>query len=218
MKIEDIASLAPVIPVLVIDELETAIPLAEALVSAGLPVLEITLRTPVALEAIARIAKACPSAVVGAGTIRNAKDIANCRAAGAAFGVSPGTPAALADALEADRRANGDWPFLPGCATASEAMTLADRGYRMVKFFPAEASGGAQFLKSLASPLPDLTFCPTGGIDEVKAPDYLRLPNVPVVGGSWMVTAEDMRHRDWAAVEAKARIASALHQTRKLEG
>ena len=205
MNIEQIAALAPIIPVLVIDDIEDAVPLAKALVSGGLPVLEVTLRTPVALEAITRISNACPNAVVGAGTIRSAADVAACRAAGAAFGVSPGSPTSLADAFEADVTRNDPWPFLPGCASATEAMTLAERGYKMLKFFPAEASGGVPFLKSLASPLPDLSFCPTGGLDADLARSYLSLPNVPVVGGSWMVVSGDVRHRDWSAIEQKAR-------------
>jgi 2-dehydro-3-deoxyphosphogluconate aldolase/(4S)-4-hydroxy-2-oxoglutarate aldolase len=205
LKIEDIAALAPIIPVLVIDDIEVAVPLAKALVAGGLTVLEVTLRTPVALEAIARISTSCPTTVVGAGTIRNAADIAACRTAGAAFGVSPGTSAALAEAIAEDSARNGPWPFLPGCATATEAMALEERGFKMLKFFPAQASGGAPFLKSLASPLPDLSFCPTGGLDAGTAPSYLSLPNVPVVGGSWMVDSGDLKRGAWSEIERKAR-------------
>lgn len=205
MNIEQIVALAPIIPVLVIDDVEVAVPLAKALVSGGLLVLEVTLRTPSALEAIKRISGDCTNAVVGAGTIRSATDVAACRAAGAAFGVSPGTPTTLADAIEEDASRNGAWPFLPGCASATEAMALAERGYRMLKFFPAQASGGAPLLKSLASPLPDLSFCPTGGLDADLARSYLSLPNVHVVGGSWMVESGDVKRRDWSALEQKAR-------------
>jgi 2-dehydro-3-deoxyphosphogluconate aldolase/(4S)-4-hydroxy-2-oxoglutarate aldolase len=185
--VEAICAAAPMIPVLIVEDIETAAPLARALVEGGLPVLEITLRTPVALDAIRAMKEACPDAIVGAGTLRGPEDVAACLEAGAAFGVSPGAPGRLMDALASDAP---DWPFLPGCATATEAMTLADRGYRVVKFFPAGPAGGPSYLKGLASPLPDLGFCPTGGVTMANAPDYLRLPNVRVVGGSWVAPAE----------------------------
>lgn len=201
----EICRQSPVVPVIVIDALDHAVPLAETLVAAGLRVLEITLRTPVALAAIEKIAKAVPDAIVGAGTIRKAEDIASAINAGARFGVSPGTP----DALRAAIRSRG-LPFLPGCSTASEAMTLASDGFEVVKLFPAEAVGGLSFLRSLASPLPDVWFCPTGGIGAANVSDYLSLPNVLCVGGSWMVRPESVAARDWKEIDRQARLAAAL--------
>jgi 2-dehydro-3-deoxyphosphogluconate aldolase / (4S)-4-hydroxy-2-oxoglutarate aldolase len=205
MRIEDICRLGHVIPVIVIDDLDQAVPLAETLVEAGLGVLEITLRTPVALAAIEAIAKAVPQAILGAGTIRCAQDITAARAAGAVFGVSPGTPPDLRDAILSD-----GLPFLPGCATATEAMTLASAGFRLVKLFPAEPAGGVAFLRSLASPLPDLHFCPTGGIGPGNASAYLALPNVACVGGSWMLPADRLARRDWATLRDLASQAALL--------
>ncbi len=201
----EICRQSPVVPVIVIDALDQAVPLAETLVAAGLRVLEITLRTPVALAAMERIAKAVPDAIVGAGTIRKAEDITSAINAGAQFGVSPGTPDALREAI----RYSG-LPFLPGCSTASEAMTLASDGFEVVKLFPAEAVGGVSFLRSLASPLPDIGFCPTGGIGAVNASDYLSLPNVLCVGGSWMVRPELVATCDWKEIDRQARLAAAL--------
>lgn len=197
---EAISALAPVIPVLIVEDPVHAAPLAEALVAGGLPVLEVTLRTPAALEVIRRMKAACPGAVVGAGTLRRPADVAAVRAAGAAFGVSPGAPAALIDAVRAD-----GLPFLPGCATPTEAMELAERGFPVVKLFPAEAVGGARLLAALASPLPDLRFCPTGGISPANAPDYLRLPNVATVGGSWVAPPALLAAGDWTGIERLAR-------------
>lgn len=173
--------IAPVIPVVVIDDPETAVPLARALVAGGLPVIEVTLRTPAALDAIARIAAEVPEAVIGAGTVRTPADVAASVAAGSAFLVSPGTTPKLVDALEA-----GGVPFLPGAATASEVMALAERGVTEMKFFPAEAAGGLPYLKALGGPLPQIRFCPTGGIRPATAPEYLALPNVGCVGGTWL--------------------------------
>lgn len=201
----EISRQGPVIPVIVIDELDQAVPLAETLVGAGLRVLEITLRTSVALAAMEKIAKAVPGAIVGAGTIRKAEDITSAINAGAQFGVSPGTP----DALRAAIKSSG-LPFLPGCSTATEAMTLASDGFDVVKLFPAEAVGGVPFLRSLASPLPDIGFCPTGGIGAANASDYLSLPNVLCVGGSWMVRPESVAARDWKEIDRQARLAAAL--------
>jgi 2-dehydro-3-deoxyphosphogluconate aldolase/(4S)-4-hydroxy-2-oxoglutarate aldolase len=197
--------LAPVIPVVVIDDVETAVPLARALVAGGLPVIEVTLRTPVALEAIARIAAEAPDAVVGAGTIRTSDDIAASVRAGARFLVSPGTTLSLADAMAAS-----GLPYLPGAATASEAMALAERGLKELKFFPAEAAGGVPYLKSLAGPLPDVRFCPTGGIRATTAADYLALPNVGCVGGTWLTPADALTTGDWGRVEKLASEAAAL--------
>lgn len=197
--------LAPVVPVVVIDDVETAVPLARALVAGGLPVIEVTLRTAAAVEAIGRIAAEVPSAVVGAGTIRTSDDISASVGAGAKFLVSPGTTPALLEAMLA-----AGVPFLPGAATASEVMALAERGVKELKFFPAEAAGGLPYLKSLAGPLPDVRFCPTGGIRLATAPDYLALPNVGCVGGTWLTPADALAAGDWGRVEKLAAEAAAL--------
>jgi 2-dehydro-3-deoxyphosphogluconate aldolase/(4S)-4-hydroxy-2-oxoglutarate aldolase len=196
---------APVIPVLTIERVEDAVPLARALVAGGLPILEVTLRTSVALAAIAAIAAEVPDAIVGAGTITQADDIARAMQAGARFLVSPGSPQPLAQAL-----AQAGIPALPGCATASEAMALAAQGFALVKFFPAEASGGLAWLKAIAAPLPHLRFCPTGGIDGGNAAAYLALPNVPAVGGSWVAPREAIRAGAFARITELARSAAAL--------
>lgn len=198
-------ALAPVIPVLTIRDAATAVPLARALVAGGLPVIEVTLRTPVALDAIRAIARDVPDAVVGAGTITRVEDIQAATAAGSRFLVSPGTPFVLAEAL-----AGVPVPVLPGCATVTEAMALAARGFTALKFFPAEPSGGAAFLKSLSGPLPGLVFCPTGGIDAAKASSYLALANVGAVGGSWIVPDDALASGDFARITALARTARAL--------
>jgi 2-dehydro-3-deoxyphosphogluconate aldolase / (4S)-4-hydroxy-2-oxoglutarate aldolase len=200
-----IMRLAPVIPVLTVASVEDGVSQAKALVAGGLYAIEVTLRTPSALAAIRAIATSVPDAVVGAGTIVSADQIDEAVAAGARFLVSPGSPPALAKAA-----AGSPVPFLPGCASASEAMALRDLGFRALKLFPAEAVGGARLLASLAAPLPDLRFCPTGGIDLAKAPDYLKLPNVPCIGGSWMLPKAAMAAGDYAAVEALAREAAGL--------
>jgi 2-dehydro-3-deoxyphosphogluconate aldolase / (4S)-4-hydroxy-2-oxoglutarate aldolase len=200
-----IMALAPVIPVLTVASVEDGLAQARALVAGGLYAIEVTLRTPSALAAIQAIAKNVPDAVVGAGTIVSVAQINQSVAAGARFLVSPGAPAALAKAA-----AQAPVPFLPGCATASEAMALRELGFRALKLFPAEAAGGAKLLASLAGPLPDLRFCPTGGIDLEKAPDYLKLPNVPCVGGSWMLPKAALAAGDYFAVEALSREAAGL--------
>ena len=205
----ELCALAPVIPVIVVERPEHAVPLAKALLAGGLPVLEITLRTSIALDAIRAIRQACPDAVVGAGTVRTPADLSACIEAGALFGVSPGAPARLMDAV-----ADADLPFLPGCATATEAMVLADRGFEVAKFFPAAAAGGPSLLKSLASPLPDLRFCPTGGVSLENAAEYLRLPNVLVVGGSWVAPKTLVDDGDWAGITKLANEAvTSLRQT-----
>lgn len=196
--------IAPVIPVLVIEDPAHARPLAEALVAGGLPMLEVTLRTPAALEAI-RLMAEVEGGIVGAGTLLTPADVAAAKAAGAKFGVSPGATARLLDACEA-----ADLPTLPGAATASEMMALIERGYSTAKFFPAETAGGVSGLKSLGSPLPQLSFCPTGGITPANAPDYLRLPNVLCVGGSWVAPKALLEKGDWAAITELARAAAAL--------
>ncbi|MFI7446548.1 bifunctional 4-hydroxy-2-oxoglutarate aldolase/2-dehydro-3-deoxy-phosphogluconate aldolase [Nonomuraea sp. NPDC049714] len=197
--------LAPVIPVVVIDDVETAVPMARALVSGGLPVIEVTLRTAPALEAIARIAAEVPEARIGAGTIRTTDDIAAALDAGAKFLVSPGTTLTLVEGMDAS-----GLPYLPGAATASEAMALAERGIKELKFFPAEAAGGVAYLKSLQGPLPDVRFCPTGGIRLTTAPDYLALPNVGCVGGSWLTPADALASGDWGRIEKLASEAASL--------
>ncbi|MEV4381415.1 bifunctional 4-hydroxy-2-oxoglutarate aldolase/2-dehydro-3-deoxy-phosphogluconate aldolase [Streptosporangium sp. NPDC049644] len=199
--------IAPVIPVVVIDDPETAVPLARALVAGGLPAIEVTLRTAAALDAIARIAAEVPEAVVGAGTVRTPADVAASVAAGSAFLVSPGTTPRLLDALEA-----GGVPFLPGAATASEVMALAERGVTEMKFFPAEAAGGLPYLKALGGPLPRIRFCPTGGIRLATAPDYLALPNVGCVGGTWLTPADALATGDYPRIEKLATEAAALRR------
>ncbi len=200
-----IMALAPVIPVLTVRSVEDGLGQARALVAGGLLAIEVTLRTPSALDAIAAIASAVPGAVVGAGTITSPAQIGEAVEAGARFLVSPGTTRALAEAAVA-----APVPFLPGCATASEAMALRELGFRALKLFPAEAVGGARLIASLAAPLADLRFCPTGGIDLAKAPDYLRLPNVACIGGSWMLPKDALAEGDYATVERLAREAAGL--------
>jgi 2-dehydro-3-deoxyphosphogluconate aldolase/(4S)-4-hydroxy-2-oxoglutarate aldolase len=196
---------APVIPVLTVKDVEDALVQARALIAGGLTVLEITLRTPAAMAAVAALGKAFPSALIGAGTIVEPNQIEAAANAGAGFLVSPGVTPRL---LEAAVRS--PIPFLPGAATASEAMVLGERGFQALKFFPAEPAGGARYLASLAGPLPDLIFCPTGGIDAQRAGNYLALPNVACVGGSWMVPPGILAAHDFGKVEQLAREASAL--------
>lgn len=203
-RLAQICALAPVVPVLVIDDLAHAAPLARALVAGGLPVLEVTLRTPAALPAIRAMADV-PGGVVGAGTLLSAADVRAAKAAGATFGVSPGATPELLEACAAE-----DLPLLAGCATASEAMALIARGYSMAKFFPAEQAGGAALLKALSSPLPQLRFCPTGGVSLQNARDYLSLPNVACVGGSWVAPRAAMAAGDWDQITRLAAEAAAL--------
>lgn len=201
----DLAPAAPVVPVVVIEDAADAVPLARALVAGGLPMIEVTLRTPAALDAIRAIADGVPEAVVGAGTVVSAAGVANAAGAGARFLVSPGWTEGLLDAM----RGSGV-PFLPGVSTASEVLALLERGVTDLKFFPAQAAGGAPYLKSLAGPLPQARFCPTGGISLASAPAYLALPNVACVGGTWMLPPDALAARDWARVESLARRAAAL--------
>lgn len=200
-----LAAHGPVIPVIVIQRLEDAVPMAEALLAGGVRVLEVTLRTPVALAAIEAIARALPEAIVGAGTLRSAADARAARAAGCRFAVSPGFTPTLAAACEAEQLA-----LLPGVSTASEVMQANDAGYFFLKLFPAVAVGGQGLLKSLAGPFPDVSFCPTGGITPENAPQFLALPNVRVCGGSWLTPQDAVDARDWARITALARAASAL--------
>ncbi|MFJ1959927.1 bifunctional 4-hydroxy-2-oxoglutarate aldolase/2-dehydro-3-deoxy-phosphogluconate aldolase [Streptomyces massasporeus] len=200
-----VLDLAPVVPVVVIEDAGDAVPLARALVAGGLPAIEVTLRTPAALEAIREIAREVPGAVVGAGTVIRPAQVAEAVAAGSRFLVSPGWTDVLLDAM----RASGV-PFLPGVSTASEVVALLERGVREMKFFPAQAAGGTAYLKSLSGPLPQARFCPTGGIGPSSAPGYLALPNVGCVGGSWMLPQDALAARDWGRVEELARAAAGL--------
>jgi 2-dehydro-3-deoxyphosphogluconate aldolase/(4S)-4-hydroxy-2-oxoglutarate aldolase len=200
----EICGLAPVIPVLVVHDVAHAVPLAEALVKGGLPVLEVTLRTPAALDAIRAMA-GVTGGVVGAGTLLTPEDVKAAKEAGALFGVSPGVTDAIVDACEAE-----DLPLLGGVATVSEAMRMLERGYEVCKFFPAEANGGAAALKAFAGPLPQVSFCPTGGVTAKNAPDYLKLPNVLCVGGSWVAEASLLREGRWDEVTRLAADAAKL--------
>ncbi|MFG1263339.1 bifunctional 4-hydroxy-2-oxoglutarate aldolase/2-dehydro-3-deoxy-phosphogluconate aldolase [Xanthobacter aminoxidans] len=201
---------APVVPVVVIERLEDAVPLARALVEGGLPLIEVTLRTPVAMEALRLIAAEVEGAIAGAGTVTSRAQIEATIKAGATFLVSPGTTPELAAAFT-----EAQIPVMAGCATASEAMRLAELGFEVLKFFPAEASGGAAFLKSIAGPLPHLRFCPTGGIGPANAGDYLSLPNVVAVGGSWVVPSDAIRAGNFAKVRELAAAASQLKRAAK---
>ena len=203
-RARDICGMAPIVPVLVVKDAAHARPLAEALVAGGLPALEVTLRTPAALDVIAEMAKV-PGGVVGAGTLVTPEDVRAAKAAGATFGVSPGATDALIAACEAE-----DLPLLAGAATATEAMKLLERGYDMLKFFPAEASGGAPALKAIGAPLPQISFCPTGGVSLENAGSYLSLSNVVCAGGSWVAPAALVEKGDWAGIETLAREASML--------
>lgn len=199
-----VCALAPVIPVLVVDDANIAGALAQALITGGLPALEVTLRTPAALDAIREMAK-IDGGVVGAGTLLTTADVEAAKAAGATFGVAPGATDRLLDACEAN-----DLPLLPGTATATEAMRLLERGYSIQKFFPAEANGGAPALKAIGSPLPQIKFCPTGGVSLANANDYLSLSNTLCVGGSWVAPKDLVAARDWAGISALAAEAAAL--------
>ncbi len=203
-RTREICALAPIVPVLVVDDAATARPLADALIAGGLPALEVTLRTPAALEAIRAMAEA-PGGHVGAGTLVTPDDVRAAKAAGATFGVSPGATDELLAACEAE-----GLPLLPGAATASEAMRLLERGYDMMKFFPAEASGGAPALKAIGAPLPQISFCPTGGVSPSNAQDYLSLGNVVCAGGSWVAPKDLVAAGNWNSIEQLARDAAGL--------
>ena len=201
---EKICALAPVIPVMVVKDPAIAQLLAKALVAGGLPTLEVTLRTPAALEVIAEMAKV-EGGVVGAGTLLSPKDVSDAIAAGAQFGVSPGATDMLLEACEA-----AELPLLPGAATSTEVMRLLERGYRVQKFFPAEANGGVPALKAIGAPLPQVRFCPTGGVTPANAPSYLGLSNTLCVGGSWVAPQALIDVGDWEAITDLARTAAAL--------
>ena len=206
--LRDVLKRVGVVPVLTIATAETGVALVRALVTGGLGVVEITLRTPAALAAIRRIRDELPDVLVGAGTVLTPELGQQAIAAGARFIVAPGMTPRLIEAAER-------WPvpFLPGAVTASEAMALADMGYGLLKFFPAEQSGGAAVLKALSAPLPEIAFCPTGGIDAANAASYLALPNVAAVGGSWVAPAKLVERQDWTGITALAEAAAAMRRT-----
>ncbi|WP_329058481.1 bifunctional 4-hydroxy-2-oxoglutarate aldolase/2-dehydro-3-deoxy-phosphogluconate aldolase [Amycolatopsis sp. NBC_01480] len=195
----DLLELSPVMPVVVIDDVDDAVPAARALLAGGIRVIELTLRTPVALAAIERVAAEVPDIVIGAGTVTSPDQAKQSADAGAKFLVTPGSTDTVLEAAFAT-----GLPFLPGAATVSEAMRLAERGLTALKFFPAEASGGVDYLKSIAGPLPSLRFCPTGGITPANAEAYLALPNVGCIGGSWLTPKKTLAAKDFATVESLA--------------
>jgi 2-dehydro-3-deoxyphosphogluconate aldolase/(4S)-4-hydroxy-2-oxoglutarate aldolase len=203
MKIEDIVGIAPVIPVLTISELEHAAPLARALSAGGLRVLEVTLRTPIALAAIEIMRKAVPAAVIGVGTLTRAVDFAAADRAGAQFGVTPGLTPELAAAARGAR-----FPLLPGVMTPTEVISARNAGFNILKFFPAQQADGISLLQALAAPFPDVLFCPTGGITPATAADYLALPNVVCIGGSWLAPSDMISAGDWAGIQQLARDAA----------
>jgi 2-dehydro-3-deoxyphosphogluconate aldolase / (4S)-4-hydroxy-2-oxoglutarate aldolase len=208
--LHDLLAATPVVPVLAIDAVASALPLARALVAGGLPVLEITLRTPAALDIICAIGGEVEGAVVGAGTVLTPEQYQDAARAGARFVVSPGATPGLLDVADAS-----SVPFLPGAGTSSEVMRLLERGYGCLKFFPAEAAGGVAYLQALAAPLPYARFCPTGGIDAARAPAYLALANVVCVGGSWVAPRAAVAAGDWPAITRLARAAAALRPAPK---
>jgi 2-dehydro-3-deoxyphosphogluconate aldolase/(4S)-4-hydroxy-2-oxoglutarate aldolase len=205
MNVLDVMRVGPVIPVIVIEDLTQAVPLAKALIAGGVRVLEVTLRTAPALEAIQRIAREVPEAIVGAGTLTRPQDFAEAINAGARFGVSPGLTPALIQAAH-----NTGLPLLPGVMTPSEVIAARLGGFRELKLFPAQQAGGIGMLKALGGPFPDVTFCPTGGVSSANAPDFLALPNVACVGGSWLVPQAALAAGNWDKITALAKEASAL--------
>lgn len=200
---KDLFKITPVVPVMVIERLEDAVPMAEALMAGGIRLLEVTLRSEVALSAIERLRERVPKAIVGAGTVTRPAQLQQVKAAGAQFAISPGV---TNDLLRAG--AHGDVPLIPGIATISELMMARDIGYDHLKFFPAEAAGGTAMLKSIAGPFPDISFCPTGGIHQDNYREYLALPNVRCVGGSWILPKAAINAGDWTAVTAAAKAAT----------
>ncbi len=201
----DLAAYGPVIPVIVIQRLEDAVPLAQALIAGGVRVLEVTLRTPVALQAMKAIVDAVPEAIVGAGTVRTVEDVRAAKLAGCQFAVSPGYLPEIGDECF-----EIELPLLPGVSTATEVMSATAEGYDFLKLFPATAVGGTGLLKALGGPFPDVAFCPTGGITPETAPQFLALPNVLVVGGSWLTPESAIQAKDWAKITQLAREATAL--------
>jgi Entner-Doudoroff aldolase len=207
MQTLDLVQHGPVIPVIVIQDANDAVPMAEALVAGGVRVLEVTLRTPAALAAMRAIARAVPDAILGAGTLRSAADVQAAVDAGCVFGVSPGYTSAIGEACSRLKL-----PLLPGVATASEVMAANADGLGFLKFFPASAAGGMPMLKALHGPFPDVVFCPTGGLTPENAPQYLALPNVKVCGGSWLTPADAVAAKDWGRITRLAQEASALRR------
>jgi 2-dehydro-3-deoxyphosphogluconate aldolase / (4S)-4-hydroxy-2-oxoglutarate aldolase len=207
-NLSDILKRAVVIPVIVVDDIRHAAPLAEALVSGGLPVLEVTLRTPIALDVISAMRRAVPQAVVGVGTITETAHVKSSVDAGAQFGVSPGLHPELVAATKA-----ANLPYLPGIATVSELMQARLLGFRLCKFFPAQQAGGVAMLRTFYSVIPDVAFCPTGGVDTRNAPEFLELPNVVCVGGSWVTPAALLKSGSWDQIRALAQAAATMRQT-----
>ncbi|HEY6641553.1 bifunctional 4-hydroxy-2-oxoglutarate aldolase/2-dehydro-3-deoxy-phosphogluconate aldolase [Povalibacter sp.] len=210
MSIRSTLALAPVIPVIVVEKVEHAVPLAQALCAGGLCVLEVTLRTPAGLPAIEAMRRAVPEAVVGVGTIARPADFTAAANAGAQFGVSPGLTAELAAAAR-----QASFPLLPGIMTPSELLAGLGWGFDTFKLFPAQQAGGVNMLKALAGPFPDVVFCPTGGITRATAPEFLGLPNVACIGGSWVAPADKVRAGEWKAIEELARDAASLVRARQ---
>jgi 2-dehydro-3-deoxyphosphogluconate aldolase/(4S)-4-hydroxy-2-oxoglutarate aldolase len=207
MNIREILGVAPVIPVLTVSDTAHAIPLARALIAGGLKVLEVTLRTPAAFSVVEAIRKAVPEAIVGVGTLTKAVDFATAGRAGAQFGVTPGLTSELAAAARGAR-----FPLLPGVMTPTELIAARHAGFNVLKLYPAEQAGGIGMLRALAAPFADVVFCPTGGITRQSAPDYLALPNVLCVGGSWLAPAALLERNDWSGIEALARDAASLRR------
>ena len=202
-KLHNALAQCKIVPVVVVDDVTHAIPLAQALQRGGMTVVEVTLRTAAALDVIRAMRAACPEMVIGSGTILNEETLQAARDAGAEFGVSPGTSPDLLKAISAAREEGFD--FIPGCATPSEALTAADAGFDVVKLFPAEVVGGLNMIKSLASPLPHIRFMPTGGIRLDKVAEYVKQPNVAALGGTWIAPADKLAAGDFASIEALAR-------------
>lgn len=209
LSVVEVLKRAPVIPVIVVHELAHAVPLAEALVEGGLPVLEVTLRTPAGLAAIEAMRRAVPGAIVGVGTLTRPAQFAAARNAGAQFGVSPGLTDQLAEAAQAQ----SGWPFLPGIMTPSELLRARALGFDCCKLFPAQQAGGVEMLKAMQAVFPEARFCPTGGITAANAPAFLALPNVLCVGGSWVAPAAHLQAGDWAGIRALARDAASLRRS-----
>lgn len=207
MQLTDVMRAGPVIPVIVVDRLDDAVPLARALVAGGVRVLELTLRTPVAMQAVSAIANAVEGAIVGVGTVTRPEEFTQAVRAGALFAVSPGLTPDLAAAAH-----DSGLPFLPGVMTPSEVMAARAAGFRQLKLFPAQSAGGVAMLRALGGPFPDLSFCPTGGITAATAPEFLALPNVACVGGSWLTPPDAIACGDWGRITALARATARLHR------
>ena len=208
MNAADLLAAQRIVPVVVIDDADNAVPLANALIENGLGAIEVTLRTAAGLDAIERIAKDVPGMLVGAGSVRRPAQVAEVKSAGAQFAVCPGSSGALLDAV-----ADAELPFIPGAVTPSEMLALLDRGYTLQKFFPAELSGGIAFLKAVAAPIPEVSFMPTGGIRAESAVDYLALPNVACVGGTWIAPDDLLRAKDFRAIGELSAAAARLTAT-----